>query len=167
MSTLDHHLPKHHFPLLAVTPANLVPACRDCNTTKLASWSAVAEEQTLHPYFDDVDKDVWLKAEVTLGPAVVFYPDPPGHWPAVLAARLRHHFTVFDLAPLYAAQAATEIAEIAWALQQVHDAGGPLAVRDHLRREAESRGRVRPNGWPAPPTTQWPSAPGTARADSR
>ena len=33
--TLDHHLPKKQYPGFAVTPANLVPSCMDCNKAKL------------------------------------------------------------------------------------------------------------------------------------
>jgi 5-methylcytosine-specific restriction endonuclease McrA len=31
VSSLDHHLPKTKYPVLSVTPVNLVPACSDCN----------------------------------------------------------------------------------------------------------------------------------------
>jgi hypothetical protein len=47
-STLDHTLPKAKFPWLAVTPLNLVAACKDCNTGKNDKVS----EGTLSPYFD-------------------------------------------------------------------------------------------------------------------
>ena len=64
VSTLDHYLPKTAFPLLCVTPSNLVPACSDCNKVKSDALPATAADQTLHPYFDDADQDAWLKAEV-------------------------------------------------------------------------------------------------------
>src|SRR6267378_3355795 len=54
VSTLDHHLPKERFSAVVVAPANLVPACADCNKLKLDVAPSTAEEQTLHPYFDDV-----------------------------------------------------------------------------------------------------------------
>ena len=31
VSTLDHYLPKSKYPALAITPKNMIPACRDCN----------------------------------------------------------------------------------------------------------------------------------------
>jgi 5-methylcytosine-specific restriction endonuclease McrA len=63
VSTLDHYLPKSDFPALAVVPINLVPSCKDCNHAKQGRPNT-AEEQTLHPYFDDVENDLWLSAEV-------------------------------------------------------------------------------------------------------
>ena len=35
VNTLDHYLPKTHFPVFSVTPNNLVPACTWCQGTKL------------------------------------------------------------------------------------------------------------------------------------
>ncbi|TGA97710.1 hypothetical protein E4665_11460 [Sporolactobacillus shoreae] len=34
VSTLDHFLPKSVYTPLIVTPTNLVPSCKDCNTEK-------------------------------------------------------------------------------------------------------------------------------------
>src|SRR5690349_5881934 len=31
VNTVDHYLPKTKFPILSVTPTNLIPCCRDCN----------------------------------------------------------------------------------------------------------------------------------------
>jgi len=47
VSTLDHHLPKAHFPSLAVSPLNLIPACQDCNKTKSEDIPSCSEEETL------------------------------------------------------------------------------------------------------------------------
>ena len=136
-------------PLLCVTPANLVPACSDCNKAKSDASFATAADQILHPYFDDVDQDPWLKAEVVQGPppALVFFADPPQHWATDLAARVRHHFKAFGLADLYGSQAAAELAEIAYELAQVHEAGGEQAVKEHLELAAKSRGKVNRNHW--------------------
>src|SRR5690606_34072146 len=59
VATLDHYLPKSEFPAFAVLPLNLIPACRDCNSAKLARVVLSANEQTLHPYYDDVDGEQW------------------------------------------------------------------------------------------------------------
>ena len=64
VSTLDHYLPKTIYPVLAVTPINLVPACGDCNKVKLDFQPPDSEGQILHPYFDDVTSEVWLEARV-------------------------------------------------------------------------------------------------------
>ena len=57
VTTLDHHLPKSKFPVLSVTPANLVPACTWCQNAKLEGFPRTAEEQTIHPYFDDFEDE--------------------------------------------------------------------------------------------------------------
>jgi len=149
VTTLDHHLPKTAYPLLSVTPVNLVPACSDCNKAKSDASYATAADQTLHPYFDNVDQDRWLKAEVVQGtpPALMFFADPPQRWTASLADRVRHHFKIFGLADLYGSQAAAELAEIAYGLERIYEVGGEQAVRDQLDLEATSRGMVNCNHW--------------------
>jgi 5-methylcytosine-specific restriction endonuclease McrA len=64
VSTLDHHLPKAHYPALAVAPLNLVPACADCNKNKIDITPMAGADGTIHPYFDDIEDDLWLVAEV-------------------------------------------------------------------------------------------------------
>src|SRR5262249_39637235 len=104
VSTLDHYLAKSRHPSYTVTPLNLLPACSDCNKLKLNRQPANARDQTLHPYFDDVSSDVWLKATLieSVDPAVVFFVDPPNQWEPVLQERIRLHFRAFGLAELYA-----------------------------------------------------------------
>lgn len=150
-STLDHHLPKSHYPVLAVTPLNLVPSCKDCNTAKLVNLPTTASEETLHPYFDDIDSDRWLFAQVqTTTPASLrFFVGPPGHWDSVLSARIHLHFETFGLGSLYAAQGADELVNIRHQLQMIHTAGGAAYVRDELLFRAESARAVRVNGWRA------------------
>lgn len=149
--TLDHYLPKAVFPLLSVMPVNLVPACTECNKSKSAVTATTAAGQTLHPYFDNVDHDLWLKAEVEerTPPALVFSADPPSHWPPVLSDRIRHHFVTFKLARLYGSQASTELRGIEYELKLVSDAGGGSAVRSHLQVRAQSwsRGVGKANHW--------------------
>lgn len=61
-TTLDHHLPKSAFPVLAVTPDNLLPACDACNHIKLADTTP-----TLNTYFDDLGPGKWLRATIVAG----------------------------------------------------------------------------------------------------
>ena len=63
-STLDHYLAKSTHPTFALTPLNLVPSCASCNKNKLDFVPLTSVDQTLHPYYDDVDGEVWLYAEV-------------------------------------------------------------------------------------------------------
>ena len=64
VKTLDHYLPKSKYPMYAITPANLVPSCRDCNTEKDTLSFTNLTELFIHPYFEDVSGFKWLKAEV-------------------------------------------------------------------------------------------------------
>src|SRR4051812_15872953 len=64
VATLDHFLPQAKHPALTVAPVNLVPACSDCNKAKLDLTPTSPEAVTLHPYFDSVEADEWLAAEV-------------------------------------------------------------------------------------------------------
>jgi hypothetical protein len=61
VSTLDHHLPKSRYAAFTILPFNLVPACKDCNGSKLHLVPSGPEQSTLHPYFDDVESGRWLK----------------------------------------------------------------------------------------------------------
>ncbi|MFE8941062.1 HNH endonuclease [Streptomyces sp. NPDC007872] len=134
--TLDHQLPKAHYPLLAVAPANLVPACRDCNYYKGEEAPLNAEQQTLHPYYDgEIHDHTWLVARVSgpPKPAVVFAAVPPPEMPSLLAARVRHHFTILKLARLYNPQAGPELRNLSRSLPRL----SAKAVLEHLRERAE------------------------------
>lgn len=149
VATVDHYLPQSQHPKLTLTPINLVPACTDCNKTKLAQVPSNIREQSLHPYFDDLGGERWLVAEVqqTVPPTIIFGVRPVPTWSSVLAARVAHHFSMFGLAELYAAQTASEMADISYALIEVGDAAGAIGVRAHLERELRSRLRRDANSW--------------------
>lgn len=149
VSTLDHHLPKAHYPALAVTPINLVPACSDCNKLKLDAMPQLAEEVTLHPYFDSIEDDRWLHAEVTENePAGVrFFVLPHESWDAITVARVEAHFSVLKLAALYAANAAQELVSIRFYLAQLYAAAGADTVQAHLQEMAASTAHAHTNSW--------------------
>ncbi|WP_410676962.1 hypothetical protein [Amycolatopsis sp. cmx-4-68] len=140
VTTLDHHLPKSGFSLLAVAPTNLIPACSDCNKTKLDTAPRCAEEETLHPYFDDLGDVQWLGAQVAeqRPTFLTFFVDAPPSWERLLAARVRHHFDILDLATLYGAQASTLIAGLQLSVRGQHADGGSAAVRAYLADLADS-----------------------------
>jgi len=149
VSQLDHHLPQSGHPALTVTPINLVPACSECNKTKLALQAGHAGEQTFHPYFEDADDDRWLFATVneTAPASLLFEPQPPGHWDAVKAERIRWHFATYKLAELYAAHAAVELNDIRFGLQEMAERHTPAAISAHLRQVAVSRAAAHLNSW--------------------
>lgn len=144
VATLDHYLPKSRYAGLAVNPANLVPACSDCNWAKRD-----AVEDTLHPYYDNIENELWLRAKLNEArpTSVRFLVDPPDSWTPVLAARVARHFRVFGLNGLYAVHAAQSISGMQWRLSQLAVHGGAAAVRAHLADDAVSWRAVHLNSW--------------------
>lgn len=149
VTTVDHYLPQSRFPTLNLTPANLIPACSDCNKRKLATVPARAEDQTLHPYFDDLGNERWLIADIqpSTPPTVLFDIRAARAWDEVLTARVRNHFAVMGLAELYAAQAASELADISYGLEGIGATAGPLGVRQHLDVQFRSCQARDSNSW--------------------
>lgn len=151
VDTLDHHLPKAHYPVLAVTPANLLPACASCNKAKLASIPATADEAALHPYFDCIENERWLHGLVVPGiPAVVkFRVETPGLWTQQLANRVEQYFDSLSLGDLYSAEAAEELSSIRHQLKGIYAGEGIQGVREELLARYESASVARLNGWRA------------------
>ena len=149
VSTLDHHLPKSLYPALSVTPVNLIPSCKDCNYAKLTSKPTSADQETIHPYFDDIENGLWLGAEVIeLKPASLrFYVQKPDGWNDLLFSRVQHHFKTFGLSALYASHSAEELINISSQLEDLHQAGGKDEVRKYLLECLKGRKSVYVNSW--------------------
>jgi hypothetical protein len=157
VATLDHHLPKAHYPALAVTPLNLVPSCSDCNKAKLSAVPQNATEVGLHPYYDEIDDEVWLAARVveTAPAALRFHVVTPAGRDRVLAARVKNHFQTLGLGKLYASEAAEELVNIRHQLVEMHRDGGLEVVRSELETRAASCSLARRNGWRAATYNAW------------
>jgi 5-methylcytosine-specific restriction endonuclease McrA len=148
-STLDHHLPKADYPVLAVTPNNLVPSCTRCQTIKKAAYPQTAEEQTLHPYYDNIEDQVWLTAVVNQDTPASFSFEvtPPAGWDDVMIARVTHHLNTFQLFDLFAKNAANELAGIRSGLRALFAEGGVNSVRAQLLWAANTWLNNEPNSW--------------------
>ncbi|BDE42650.1 HNH endonuclease [Streptomyces lividans] len=163
---VDHHMPKSIYPYLAAVPINLLPICSDCNFAKKDKAPTCYAEQTLHPYFDDVDDDRWLRARLITRSAdgqafeakpldspanwlIEFYVDPPESWDTGHAERVRQHFKTFKLADLYEDQAADDLPGIEGSIEEAFQAGGAPDVRAHLLGLARTRARQYKNSWMA------------------
>ncbi|MCA0906265.1 HNH endonuclease [Ruegeria marisrubri] len=157
VSTLDHVLPKTLYPAFAVAPMNLVPCCSDCNKRKLDDDPATPIDVYIHPYFDNVEDGIWLKAQtIESSPAATeFYVDPCGHWDVPLGERLIRHFDRLALGKLYALEAANELSGIRYQLGLVYDVGGVNAVRTFLREIAVSCEAAKPNWWRSASYRAW------------
>ena len=149
VATIDHYLPQSLHAALAVTPANLLPSCADCNKAKLNAQPRNVEEQTLHPYFDTVDDGIWLHARVEerMPAALLFFSDPPDVWPEAKQARVHLHFVTFGLGALYASHSAVELNNIRYGLQRIAERGAADDIRAELSRRAESSKAAQINSW--------------------
>jgi hypothetical protein len=146
--TVDHHLPKSKYPDLSVCPYNLVPSCDFCQAGKLAKYPASAEEQTLHPYYDDFTAQQWIFGTLsTLGnPVLQFHVAAPAPWPAIDQQRVLRHFQVFKLGLVYTSNANDDLSTMRQQLVDLGIAGGSAAITAHLADERD-RWATRPNSW--------------------
>jgi len=149
VGTLDHFLPKSEYPVLAVTPCNLVPACMECNKRKGDYRPTVPNDVLIHPYFENFARETWLTAEIQQqGPAAILFDlTPPAGWNTVEIDRARNHFEFLNLADLYSDEAATELSNIRYNLQIHFDADGANGVQAELARQWRSRRAVHLNSW--------------------
>lgn len=149
VETLDHYLPKSDFPRLAVTPINLIPSCSTCNKVKLTSSPSKAGEETLHPYYDNIENDDWLSARVnrTTPPTILFFVNPPNEWSHLLKERVEYHFDIFSLNSLYSIQAAVLIRSLNHRLASIYNSSRESGVKKYLTEEYESRYAYEKNSW--------------------
>lgn len=150
-NTLDHYLPKSYFPVYSVTPNNLVPACDWCQGEKDDYYPTTEGGQILHPYFDNMDNEVWLAAEVVPGtPAVFrFFASPPDDWQQSSKARVAAHLRQLNLKELFTSNAGSRLSEIRARLVRLYQQGGEEAVRAHLQEELDSAEEDHLNSWVA------------------
>jgi len=151
VATLDHLLAKAQHPALTVTPNNLAPCCSDCNKAKLDQEITAAVNQYLHPYFDAIEDDLWLTAEVVQSaPASLrFFVDSHDGWSPLISERVENHFSRLGLAKLYSSQAAEELVNIRFQVSALFDRAGAPAVRQFLEETHVSRSAARTNSWQA------------------
>lgn len=151
VNTLDHYLPKTRFPVFSVTPNNLVPVCEWCQGEKSEYYPTANGSQLLHPYFDDLDNDIWLVAVVIIGIPAGFryYAAPPAYWSQSVKDRVIAHLKELNLPVLFSSNAGSRLAEIRGRLTKLHQKGGLNAVRTHLLEELDSIAATHKNSWAA------------------
>ncbi|MFS0873950.1 HNH endonuclease [Paenibacillus xylanilyticus] len=145
VSQLDHVLPKAEYPSLVVTPDNLVPSCPECNKKKLDKTPTSSEEETLHPYFDDLGSERFLFASISSSkPAsIYFYIHPRPDWTEQKATRVEYHFKFYELNTLYCIHVIDEIA----AQAAYWDDLSMEVLKEEMKRQAKSRIKHNPNSW--------------------
>lgn len=151
VNTLDHYLPKTHFPVYSITPNNLVPACSWCQKEKGEYYADEESKQLLHPYFDSIDDEVWLGAEVVAGEPAGFryFASPPDNWTLSAKRRVATHLKELNLPTLFSSNAGSRLAEIRARLASLYQKGGVGAVRAHLQEELASIEADHRNSWAA------------------
>ena len=100
----------------SVTPANLVPCCRDCNTEKSTTYATTPEKQCIHPYLDN-DRyftERWLTAVIipTDPVSISFSIASPLNWDNCYKQRVENHFCEYGLAARFSKAAGAEISTI-------------------------------------------------------
>lgn len=135
-STLDHYLAKTLYPTYSVTPDNLIPACKDCNSNKGNSPVNSKLSAPLHPYFDDVDNVIWLCADVVPKNNILvaqYYVNPEIEEVNVeLYSRLCAHLDLYKLKHAYSVQASTEISENIGIWKKVYQLSGKQRLLQYL-----------------------------------
>lgn len=148
---LDHFLPKANFAGTTVHPSNLVPACRDCNREKSSYSPDRGGVAVLHPYFDALIEEPWLRAalapDATGFPVVKFFAAPV-HGDPDLGRRMITHMEVFSLSRRFGKWGAQLLENFERMLHSPHGESIGLAeARTHLARCAEQESGGRPNTW--------------------
>jgi len=151
VGTLDHHMSKQSYPGFAVTPLNLVPACKDCNTDTGARAVTTAAEQTFHPYFDHIDDEIWLHAvvEESSPPVIRFEARPPQTWEPSKRSKVENHFHTFKLGVLYSVHAGAELQNIEDDVLRLAQKEGPNGLKEEFTHRASGRRKKVRNNWQA------------------
>jgi len=129
----------------------LIPCCSDCNKDKLDELPNSHEMETIHPYYDYFDDEVWIKASVNEQDPISFefYVCKPKVWSQEKYKRAENHFVTFGLNELYKPYAAELIiTEIGWIKRLLQRCGENVAKQEILDRITDEQ-KVRKNTWKA------------------
>lgn len=154
-NTLDHGLPKAAYPRLAVTPANLVPACRECNLDKNDRVGI----GNLSPYFDSwATTERWLTAsvpDVGRPDQLEFQVRRVAGWSAIEQAAVDAYFDSGKLDERFATLAVDEFLTFRASFQERMDDWGVHALKADLESRERDYARHRLNGWQAATYAAW------------
>lgn len=152
-TTMDHYLPQSKYPLLVVTPANLVPSCRDCNMGKRSFDTKKSSMMPLHPYFDKVD-DQWLEAQITFFEdatfSVKFYNGIDTSKASVMIKnRIDSHIKVHHLQETFASKVLTELDSIEFRYKEMLSNTSISDIKCDLEKVCKSAEYYDVNSWKA------------------
>lgn len=147
---VDHYLPQALYPSYCVSPINLIPSCSVCNMGKLHSFPNSQNEQTLHPYFDNIENDSWLEADLINDEPLYFrfFVKRNTSKTDLLFHRISYHFKSFHLNEVFSSQANEELYSMRKQLKKQYDNGGSN-LKDFLTDAYESKLDLGVNTWRA------------------
>ncbi|RNI30442.1 HNH endonuclease signature motif containing protein [Rufibacter latericius] len=139
VKTVDHFLPKSEYPSYSITPTNLVPSCRDCNTDKKISFPTNKKDQTFHPYFDKVDNISWISAELqkTEPLSFLYKVIKPEWWDDTIYDRACCHFEGYNINQLFSNEADRELRGMQHQFKKLHSKDKNL-LKAHLLETYDS-----------------------------
>ena len=149
VGNLDHFLSKSLFPTYTLTPYNLIPICRDCNYEKREQSFNTYEKAPFHPYYDESDDVIWLKAALQLeegGIVASYYVDSTISDERMIE-KYRAHMEIFKLYKKYAIEAAREIADNYYMWKNGLDNWGENAFIDFINSTILSLEKHQKNSW--------------------
>lgn len=152
-TTMDHYLPQSKYPLLVVTPVNLVPACKDCNMGKSSFDTKKSSMMPLHPYFDKVD-DKWLEARIAFSEdatfSVEFYNGIESSEDSVnIKSRIDSHIKVHHLQETFKSKAITELGYIKGRYKEMSISTSVSEIKYDLEEACKSAEDYDANSWKA------------------
>lgn len=148
-SSLDHYLPKKKFPMYAVDPHNLVPSCFDCNNLK-GEHEQKRGTETIHPYFDFIGEERFLKTEVVFqdnNVAFNFYLDVPSDTQLADFEKIINHFYLLKLDRLYAVLSSSEVHSQIYNFKKLIKKGNVKALQENLEDIYYSNLDADANSW--------------------
>lgn len=152
IETLDHYMPKSLYPLLALTPSNLIPSCFKCNMSKSASTPNSLHECGFNPYFDSTPDHQWLQAVVDSKSGTVRFnaSDHAQQCNDSLCKRIEKHFTDASLDYLYGIESSQEIGSHQYSWNKIRNGfDGIEELRCELEVSHLEYSKTNKNGWRA------------------
>jgi len=148
-NTLDHYLPKKHYPMYSIDPVNLLPCCSDCNSKK-SEHKQLEGKETFHPYFDTLGHERFLFVELvnkdnTL--AFRYYVSKPSSLSEEEFIKMKNLFDLLKLGKLYSVLASGELHSQIYQLKELYNIGGAKAVAQCLNDIYVSTLNTGVNSW--------------------
>ncbi|EOO12778.1 HNH endonuclease signature motif containing protein [Bacillus cereus] len=148
-NTLDHYLPKKHYPMYSIDPINLLPCCSDCNSKK-SEHKQLEGKETFHPYFDTLGRERFLFVELVNKDenlAFRYYVSKPDSLNEEEFIKMKNLFDLLELGDFYGVLASGEIHSQIYQLKELYSIGGSEAVAQCLNDIYVSNLNTGVNSW--------------------